>query len=130
MGKTDQQLSEHLKRTEVQCHCGCGFADMKPGMVHLFERIRALCCQIKGRDVPIIVNSGCRCREHNKAIGGAKNSQHVRGNALDLRCPDGFTIDAFAGVCDTLNQTGAVIVYRKRNFIHVDDRGTKVRSEK
>lgn len=33
---------------------------------------------------PIIVNSGYRCPELNKAIGGAPTSQHVKGEAADI----------------------------------------------
>lgn len=34
---------------------------------------------------PIIVNSGYRSPELNRAIGGAKNSQHMRGQAADIK---------------------------------------------
>ena len=33
---------------------------------------------------PIKVNSGYRCEKHNKEVGGAKNSQHVLGQAADI----------------------------------------------
>ena len=33
---------------------------------------------------PITVNSGYRCPELNKAVGGSKNSQHIRGQAADI----------------------------------------------
>lgn len=33
---------------------------------------------------PIIVNSGYRCPQLNAAVGGAKNSQHMRGEAADI----------------------------------------------
>lgn len=34
---------------------------------------------------PIIVTSGYRCKELNQAIGGAKNSDHLYGQAADIR---------------------------------------------
>ncbi len=34
---------------------------------------------------PIVVNSGYRSPELNKAIGGAKNSQHMGGQAADIK---------------------------------------------
>lgn len=34
---------------------------------------------------PIIVTSGYRCSALNKAVGGAKNSQHMTGQAADIR---------------------------------------------
>lgn len=34
---------------------------------------------------PINITSGYRCPELNKAIGGAKNSQHIEGKAADIQ---------------------------------------------
>ena len=34
---------------------------------------------------PLYVNSGYRCSIHNAAVGGASGSQHMRGEAADLR---------------------------------------------
>jgi zinc D-Ala-D-Ala carboxypeptidase len=36
---------------------------------------------------PIYVISGYRSPEHNRAVGGARNSLHVEGLAADLRLP-------------------------------------------
>ncbi len=33
---------------------------------------------------PIYISSGYRCKALNTAIGGAKNSQHMKGEALDI----------------------------------------------
>lgn len=33
----------------------------------------------------IIVNSGYRCQKLNKAVGGTTNSQHMKGQAADIR---------------------------------------------
>lgn len=35
---------------------------------------------------PIRINSGYRCPELNKAVGGVSNSQHCKGQAADLFC--------------------------------------------
>jgi hypothetical protein len=37
--------------------------------------------------VPFEITSGKRTEEENAAAGGVKNSAHVRGLAVDLRCP-------------------------------------------
>lgn len=34
---------------------------------------------------PIIIGSGYRCPELNKLVGGVKNSQHVTGEAADIK---------------------------------------------
>ena len=33
---------------------------------------------------PIAVNSGYRCAIHNSAVGGVRNSQHMKGEAADI----------------------------------------------
>ena len=38
--------------------------------------------------MPIVVTSGYRSESVNKAVGGAKNSAHLRGGAADIRCAD------------------------------------------
>jgi hypothetical protein len=37
-------------------------------------------------DDPIIINSGYRSPQVNKAVGGAQNSNHLTGCAVDIRC--------------------------------------------
>lgn len=49
--------------------------------VKLLEPIRALAGN------PIVVSSGYRSPAVNKAVGGAKSSQHVLGQAADITCP-------------------------------------------
>jgi zinc D-Ala-D-Ala carboxypeptidase len=34
---------------------------------------------------PVAIVSGCRCRQRNTAVGGAKSSQHLFGAASDIR---------------------------------------------
>ena len=36
-------------------------------------------------DKPIHINSGYRCKELNKAVGGAEKSYHTKGLAVDFR---------------------------------------------
>lgn len=46
------------------------------------ERVRAFLA------FPMHIHSGYRCEELNEAVGGSKNSQHKRGEAVDFTCPD------------------------------------------
>lgn len=41
---------------------------------------------------PIIISSGYRCKELNKAVGGSKTSQHMRGEASDLKSPNNLKL--------------------------------------
>lgn len=40
-----------------------------------------------GGDQPFVINSGFRTKRHNKKVGGAKNSPHLRGVAADISAP-------------------------------------------
>jgi zinc D-Ala-D-Ala carboxypeptidase len=48
----------------------------------VLEQIRAL---LGGK--PILVSSGYRSPELNRAIGGSSKSEHMTGNAADFKCP-------------------------------------------
>ena len=37
---------------------------------------------------PMVINSGYRCEKHNKKVGGAPNSAHLRGLAVDIKIPN------------------------------------------
>jgi len=66
-----------------------------------------------------IITSGYRTKEHNKRVGGSKNSYHLKGKALDV---------AFTKCDKSLKEIGiiaqsyfnGVIVYKKH--IHIDIR--------
>lgn len=72
----------HFSEHEFMCKCGCGENEMKD---HLYSQID-LARKIAG--VPFVVTSGYRCEEHNKAVGGAKHSKHVLGQAADIKLPN------------------------------------------
>mgnify|MGYP002622905691 FL=1 len=57
----------------------------------------------------IVVNSGYRCPRHNAAVGGVRNSQHLRGEAADIRIC-GITDLRNQGIMDLRNQGIAELV--------------------
>ena len=107
-------LSTHFSRAEFACHCGCGFNRPNQELINKLEEMR----RMAGK--PIKVISGCRCRAHNRAIGGAVKSQHTLGNAADIII-DGMTPDEVAIVAsNVLYARGGIGVYR--TFTHIDVR--------
>lgn len=54
------------------------------------DRVRALL------GVPVLVSSGYRCQKVNDAINGSKNSQHLRGQAVDFTAPSFGTPEQIA----------------------------------
>lgn len=78
-------LTENFSRKEFACKCGCGFdtVDFK-----LLAILQALCEDIEqeaGAEVSMLITSGSRCEKHNKAEGGAPDSQHRYGRAADFK---------------------------------------------
>lgn len=45
---------------------------------------------------PLHVNSGYRCAELNKAVGGVQTSQHVKGEAADIAADDPYSLAKLA----------------------------------
>jgi hypothetical protein len=77
------------------------------------------------------INSGYRCAEHDKAVGGSGSGQHVNGKAADIKCydKDGNIIDA-RYVCCMATEVGFKGVANIKTSpqytsVHVDTRTTK-----
>lgn len=72
-------LTKNLSRHEFACKCGCGFdtADIETVAV-----IQDVCDHF---ECGVIITSGCRCEDHNKAVGGSKNSEHKKARAADCK---------------------------------------------
>lgn len=68
--------------------------------------------------VAIHVNSGYRCPELNKAVGGVPTSQHQKGEAADLSI-DGKANDILEALENNNIPFDQAILYRKQNFLHV-----------
>ena len=80
----------------------------KPTVTHLInlkevaKNIFQPCREHFGK--PLRVTSGYRAKELNKAIGGSNNSQHSKGEALDMQSTEGYTNrDLFIYIKDHLS---------------------------
>ena len=70
----------HFSSAELMCPCcGVGADKMSPNMLQMAEEIRE---ENGGR--PMIVSSAYRCAKHNAEVGGAANSHHLYGQAMDV----------------------------------------------
>jgi len=52
----------------------------------------------------ITVNSGYRCPELNKLVGGVPTSQHVKGEAADIKCTATSKAELFNIIKDMINK--------------------------
>lgn len=70
---------------------------------------------------PLRINSGYRCPELNKEVGGAATSQHVKGEAADIAAPDPLALATVVrntpGIWREIDQ---MIVYP--TFVHLSHR--------
>ena len=81
--------------------------------LHVLEPIRALL------GVPLRITSGYRAPAVNAAIGGAKASQHMLGEAVDF-APVGMDVEtAMARIAAARIPVDQVIVYPRGGFLHV-----------
>lgn len=74
---------KYFTREEFRCQCGGKYCNGFPAepaeeTVRMADEIR------KRVGVPLIVNSGLRCKQHNAEVGGVSNSLHTTGQAVDL----------------------------------------------
>ncbi|MDO4743164.1 MAG: D-Ala-D-Ala carboxypeptidase family metallohydrolase [bacterium] len=87
----------------------------------LFERLN--CSKIR-------VNSGYRCPEHDKAVGGNGTGQHTKGTAADIVCydNDGKVISSKIVCCvaQDLNFPGIANINNLFRAVHLDMRSTGI----
>lgn len=78
---TAVQLSTNFKSTEFDCHGSgcCSSTKVDEKLVTYLQKIR----DHFGKSVNI--NSGYRCKTHNASVGGASQSNHMDGEAADIR---------------------------------------------
>lgn len=120
---SDGYVSPHFKQTEFACnHCGeIHPSDPTPPQEVLdwLEDIRA---HFGG---PVNVNSGYRCPTHNANVGGATNSYHMKGMAVDFWLPHVSPSEVYAYADQIVGSKGGVGKYD--SFTHIDNRGFAAR---
>jgi len=112
-------LSENFKVTEFSCKGSRtlpkGMPD--PKLLELLEKIR------EHFNAPITINSGYRSPRHNRDIGGAENSYHVKGMAADI-VVQGVPASKVYNYLNVFHEGG---LGRYKTFTHVDVRDGKAR---
>lgn len=122
MSEAPIKLSNHFSSDEFACTC-CGVFHIDMRLIKALEELRAIVKK------PLCILSGYRCEKHNKAIGGAQASEHVKGLAADVAIPAGHTLKLFYERIEQVAafKNGGVGLYPKERFAHVDVRGKRAR---
>lgn len=111
---------KYFKKEEFTCKCGCGLNNIDLKLVKILDELRTYF------NKPIRVSSGCRCKSHNKAVGGVNNSRHILGKAADIVLVGGSKEDLFTKCKEYVAKGKARYTYTNssnmKTAVHVDIR--------
>lgn len=113
------KLSANFQVSEFACH-GCGCCDS----VLVDEQLVTYLQQIRHHfGASVTVNSGYRCTVHNKAVGGASRSLHLKGMAADISVK-GIQPLQVARFAETIGVRGIGLYETAKDgyFVHIDTR--------
>lgn len=100
---------EYFKESEF-VRVGCKMSDMNDRLLMMLDYMRRL------YGLPITITSAYRTSAANKAAGGAKNSAHLRGLAVDVACLSIYRFDMVKAAL----LAGFPRIGIGSNFLHLD----------
>jgi len=109
-------IAPHFNLSEFACPC-CNLVMLHPKLLAKLVELRNIL------ERPVYINSGYRCFEYNRKVGGVPNSYHRIGLAADVKVGDINLID-FLEICENIDFNG-IGFYEKKDFLHLDVRPTK-----
>jgi len=109
-------LIHNFKKDEFDCKCNCGKNNIDDELITMLNEARILA------DVSFVVNSACRCDEHNHNVGGSKTSSHPKGFAVDIKVTSSINR---MKILTALLKVGFKRIGIYKNFIHVDNDKSK-----
>ena len=110
------KLSRNFQLSEFACKCGCGqmpdpdSAEFKY-LASKLQEIRDDC------RFPLQINSGFRCKKHNKKVGGASDSSHLKGLAVDISITNDYARLVFM---ESAIKAGIRRIGIAKAYIHID----------
>jgi len=121
------RLTENFWLSEFESKDGSDTPDnVLNNLIELAENLQII------RDhfnMPVTINSGYRSPSHNKAVGGAKYSQHLKGKAADIVI-EGHSPSVVKDTIENLIDAGVLKqggLAEYNTFVHYDVRGHKAR---
>tara|TARA_R110000822_G_scaffold221946_1_gene355465 strand:- start:2089 stop:2475 length:387 start_codon:yes stop_codon:yes gene_type:complete len=123
------KLTKNFNLSEFECKCGCVMPEfVKKNVIELAENLQVLRDEVGRLDL----TNAYRCKEHNADVGGAVNSQHIKGKAADIKSSTIEPWDMATTVDDLMKsekfKLGGIGIYN--TFTHVDTRGSRARWSK
>ena len=113
-------LSLNFSRYEFKCKCGkCAQDTVDVELIKVLERVRS---HFNAR---VTVNSGNRCEDYNRAVGGGEDSQHLKSRAADIVVKGVSPMDVYAYLVRIYPIKYGIGSYG--TFTHIDTRALKAR---
>ena len=107
---------QYFKIEEFKCKCGCDAIRIHPRLLEQIDNAR------DRAGIPFKITSGYRCKNHNRAVGGAVDSQHLKGTAVDIACSN--SADRLI-IIKALIQAGFTGIGIAKHFVHGDIRNSE-----
>ena len=104
------KITENFDSDEFKCKCGKCDSEIDHKFVEKLQLARSIA------KVPFTILSGCRCKEHNKNVGGKPNSAHTRLLAADIELSSRTKYI----VLDALKKAGFIRIGVADGFVHCD----------
>lgn len=111
------KLSNNFSVSEFACNDGSDLILIDDKLVTILQRIR------NWANAPVRISSAYRTAKYNKAVGGASNSYHTKGQAADI-IVTGKSPAEVAKFAEAIGVTG-IGLYTYNKFVHVDTRSGK-----
>lgn len=121
--KTDAtKLSTNFRASEFACKGNgcCSTIKIDEQLVTYLQKIR------NHFKKSVTINSGYRCSKHNKKVGGASSSNHVKGKAADIVVKDVKPAEV-AKYAESIGILGIGLYETDKDghFVHIDTRTKK-----
>ena len=109
---------KNFTEDEFECKCGCGLNNMDSHFLIRLEKTRIIA------DIPFILTSACRCKQHNKNEGGEDDSEHLTGEAVDVETTTSRDRDI---IVDAAKAAGITRRGIGKSFTHLGEGKNKVK---
>ncbi len=111
------RVSSNFLASEFCCKGNgcCVCAKIDTSLVECLQKIR------NHFGAPTTINSGYRCEKHNKAVGGASSSYHIKGMAADIVVSGVKPLE----VAKYAESIGILGIGLYDDFVHIDTRKQK-----
>ena len=102
---------KYFKESEFLCKCNKCNMTISDDLKILLDKLR------ENIGMPLAINSGARCNEHNKKVGASPTSSHTKGLAVDIRANSDLTK---AKIIHHATKLGFNRIGIAKTFIHLD----------